>query len=416
MKRAVPSALSVMGLLLLATLVAACGHTPTGNSSGHGLRWESFYGASNTPSTFITGIVSGNLWYNNCTRKVEMYYPVYHPLKHDNDILWFWNGSQWRSIKTVLTFTPSQIDGQYFAWDSNDCRIIMLDSPFTDSLAAADLPGQVLSPTWMFNGKSWNIATPASPGIAMGIVMVYDPSTRTIVLNGKMYYPAKQSGTWPVPKGNARQVVQQINRMGLESIKRPYHPLSFSTTTNTWIFNGRTWIEEHLDNGPPVVNGFSAVYDEGHLAVYDPATRTVVLFGGGTNPMLVNAQSTRKPGAPLFVESKPVYDTWLWNGVTWTKADVKDNPQVDTTYSAMAYDPLLKGVVLYDTQSRTTWLWTGNDWERLRTTNTMSPKARVYPLMVFDVSTGQLILVGGDPQGSHPHRFHHTWVLAGIMH
>ncbi len=411
MRRMVSKTLLVIGTLGAVTVAGACGHPGVTNASSHGLRWEIIPRAFRQvpPVTLWPALV----WYNNCTREVQWYVSYgtpdhfTYPRQYDNDTLFFWNGSQWRPLKVTFSLHPAI---GVVTWDSNDCRLV--DIGFTTGVPAAQSrPGQVLNPTWIWDGSSWRIASVTSPALLYGEVMVYDPASRDILLFGQSSQPVREDGTWPVPEGNAYQIIHQIGQIYLEQIKLPHFTwrTTPSRTSSTWTFNGWTWVEQHLDNGPPVVNGFSAVYDEGPLAVYDPATRTVVLFGGGTNPMLVNAQSTRKPGAPLFVESKPVYDTWLWNGVTWTKADVKDNPQVDTTYSAMAYDPLLKGVVLYDTQSRATWLWNGNDWKRLRTTNTMSPESGYNPSMVFDASTGQMILTGGAAHRS-------TWVLAGSIH
>jgi hypothetical protein len=119
---------------------------------------------------------------------------------------------------------------------------------------------------------------------------------------------------------------------------------------------------------------------------YDPATRSVVLYGGlvlGTDPELTTLS-----------------DTWTWDGSAWSQAHPTTTPP-SLSAPVMAYDPATQRVVLTggDTTSGkgelvpndTTWTWDGSDW-------TAQPGATlpagVSPAaLATDDATGQLLLV-----------------------
>lgn len=395
----------IIVIFVVASIAVACGTPVHQSTPSHGLHWEL---VSRTPGKDISVTFPSYGWlsYNRCTRKVESYVSLYsgsifsYPSKDSYKTLWYWNGSRWLSLKVSVTLNPGS--GEY-AWDSNSCKAVALDeSSFPDYLNAKSHPGQVLNPTWMWDGSSWRLVDAISPAIStLGIMMVYDPATNNIVLNGQSYDP--NNGTWSVPKGSNYQVLQK--EMQLESVEHSYHPPSFSTTSSTWTFNGATWVDEHPVNSPPLIAH--------RLTTYDPATSTVVVFGGWTYPI-----SYLTPSKKLEL----VYNTWLWNGVSWTMAHPDTVPHIDTYFSAMAYDPLLHGVVLYDTRSHQIWLWSGNNWQKLRIVGSTYPPVRTQPSMVFDRATGQFILAGGVGYtykkgklaiSSNPLTTTGTWVLAG---
>lgn len=399
MKRTALRALLAMGLLLLTTIAAACGNTSTENSSGSGLHWERFSVASTTPNPYSLPSLGDSIWYNNCTRNVEWYKwlsglsSAHLPLKYVNDTFWSWNGLKWLPIKVASTFYP----GAFFpltTWDSSKCTAIVIESP-PFYLPAAFHPGQILNPTWEWDGKSWRMADVTSPGIYISAVMVYDPATRTVMLCTQDIYPTTGDGTWTVgtvSQGDPYQIVQEIRQLGLQERQSVVNPIAReSNASSTWTFNGTIWVQQHPANNPPAPMAA--------MAAYDPAIRSVVMY----------------EDALSYSKHKEVYETWLWNGVTWTSVHSKTMPRVDDYIGdVMVYDPLLHGIVLYNQASREIWLWKNTSWRRLGTTNTMSSVPRLAGAMVFDVSTGQLILAGGEPEGRPPH--YNTWVLTGSTH
>lgn len=405
MRRIPFNKLLLIGSFAVVTMMAACGHSVSQNTSGHGLGWDKV-SATSGPSPLVIHSLPDALWYNSCTHRVEWYAAEgpatrFNPPHkyHKNDTLWFWNGHQWLSSKTSPTYRPGGGAGDFvIAWNSNNCTAIETNTALYD-LSAQSRPGQVLNPTWSWNGKRWRVASVTSPvGEApFGVKMVYDSASRAFLLWGPEGVSSQKQ--WPVPTGNSDQVSNRINEMqsmqlylnesSADCLLHPRSPCSTTHrivgiahhTVNTWMFNGSAWTEEHHSETPPLLRF--------ELAVYDPATYNVIMFGGLTGTY------------------NQVHETWLWNGVTWTMTRPATIPQVNTEYSAMAYDPLLKGVVLYDTQSHTTWLWTGTNWEKLITTNKAFPQVLERPSMVFDPATEQLILTGGL---GNPNT---TWVLTG---
>ena len=115
---------------------------------------------------------------------------------------------------------------------------------------------------------------------------------------------------------------------------------------------------------------------------YDAATGLVVLFGGGP---------------------KPFADTWMWNGVDWTKARPLHSPPAREALG-MAYDAATGQVVVFggedghSTLLGDTWTWDGTDWTQQ--TPVHSPPPREGMGMAYDSVSHQIVLFGGlGPQG-----------------
>ena len=151
--------------------------------------------------------------------------------------------------------------------------------------------------------------------------------------------------------------------------------------SDTWEWNGvtRTWSELH-----PVSHPSGRAMNQ---LVYDPPTRTVVLFGG------VTANLT------------PLNDTWTWNGIDWVQHFPTANP-APRNGPALAYDAALGAVVLFGGAIGTccsdnlndTWTWNGVDWTETYPSSAL-PKARNAPNMDYDPLRKVILLFGGDTLG-----------------
>src|ERR1700733_10225066 len=90
----------------------------------------------------------------------------------------------------------------------------------------------------------------------------------------------------------------------------------------------------HLDQAfppasPPVSGGWSMAYD--------PATATVLLFGG--------ISGDRAPASAMLPVTA-LGDTWSWDGTPWTKLSPATSPTA--RYGAsMAYDPATEAMLLF---------------------------------------------------------------------
>jgi hypothetical protein len=82
---------------------------------------------------------------------------------------------------------------------------------------------------------------------------------------------------------------------------------------------------------------------------YDPATRTVIMYGGYSDT------------------AGRLTDTWSWNGTTWTQLHPPAAPGVVSPAWQSAYDPAARQFIAYGgfPGNEQTWAWTGHNWTRL---------------------------------------------------
>lgn len=166
---------------------------------------------------------------------------------------------------------------------------------------------------------------------------------------------------------------------------------------DTWTWDGSAWTQLHPAHHP-ISRSNAAI-------AYDPATRQVVLFGGGRND---NAG-----GTPILG------DTWTWNGSDWTQQHPANSPSARVDAS-LTYDAASGQLVLFGgthtigfnpPRLNDTWVWTGSNWRQQhpRTAPALSATFQGrqvmfdYPDMVYDPTTGKLLLtlIGiGDNNGT----------------
>ncbi|MGI8549987.1 MAG: protease pro-enzyme activation domain-containing protein, partial [Dehalococcoidia bacterium] len=154
---------------------------------------------------------------------------------------------------------------------------------------------------------------------------------------------------------------------------------------NSWIWDGTAW-----DRKPPPAG--SNQYDRnGGAIAYDEARQKLTLFGG-TNGVFQD-------------------DTNVWDGSGWIDAQNTSRPS-KRAEASMAYFPKTSSIVLFGgycigtatacgrsglsfcNQCFDTWSWDGSTWTLL-TPTTISPPARSGAGIVYNASTGVLLLFGG---------------------
>jgi mannan endo-1,4-beta-mannosidase len=202
-------------------------------------------------------------------------------------------------------------------------------------------PGQAASATW----SSWTNVAASGPLAAYQGAMAYDSASGTSVL--------------------------------------------FTTSGQTWTWNGTTWTQQTPPTSPPARWSASMAYDAGH--------HQVVLFGGCTGP-----------GCTTYLN-----DTWTWDGSTWTEQHPTLSPPARDG-ATMAYYAGCQGcssVVLYGgygglgaVEYTDTWSWNGSDWNELVanyvTLAGAGPGPRVNAQMAYDQANGTLVLFGGAADNS----------------
>jgi hypothetical protein len=120
---------------------------------------------------------------------------------------------------------------------------------------------------------------------------------------------------------------------------------------------------------------------QGAGLAYDPASKSLLLFGGDNS-------------------NNPQQDTWTWNGRTWTRLNLRTSPP-SRTNAAMAYDPDLGGIVLFGGDAHITssylsdtWLFRKGTWSPVSTP--AHPSGRYQPGFTYDATRHQLLLFGGE--------------------
>ncbi len=154
---------------------------------------------------------------------------------------------------------------------------------------------------------------------------------------------------------------------------------------DTWSWGGSGWARLDPAVSPPPRTGA--------LMAYDPATRRLVLTGG---------RAMSGGGAAGSVD----VDTWTWDGLAWSPEPSGSLPASASSGMgvALATDGATEQLVLVTgleqagCQAEETWLWSGTSWSQLHPT--ISPIGAEGGLLADDPVTGHLDLfssAGGCP-------------------
>ena len=91
--------------------------------------------------------------------------------------------------------------------------------------------------------------------------------------------------------------------------------------SDTWIWDGSSWIEQHPTHHP------SGRTNAG--MAYHAANQQIMLFGG-----------QRSEGA--------INDTWIWDGQDWALLQTMASPPIESAfYPNLDYDPIRQTIMLY---------------------------------------------------------------------
>jgi hypothetical protein len=257
---------------------------------------------------------------------------------------WVWTGSQWspQALLPSPNLAPTFGTSVNVAYDTATSQLVLFDDG-----------------TYVWTGTVWNEMTTDYPQSNLGYYstapMAYDAASGQLIL----------------VTGDP------------DSEDTPVIP------TATWNWNGSAWVElDPATSPPPRFSGAIA---------YDPATSTVVLFGGF--------------GATSYLD-----DTWTWDGTDWSLATTSTSPPARSG-ALMAYDEATSQFLLYGGEGATggggnqalqdTWTFDGTNWTDESPATT--PDTGIS--LSDDLATNQLVLLayGVDNQGSYSE----TWTWDG---
>ena len=150
-----------------------------------------------------------------------------------------------------------------------------------------DVNGTILDDTWEYDGTHWVQRSPAIwPPARAGHAMAYDAAQSKVVLFGGYYYSGNEiqrSDTWewdgtswveriPINHPAARKD-HSMTYDSIRGVTVLFGGLAGATyKADTWEWNGTNWMERSLGSVPTSRGNFSMTFDDGR--------GLVVLFGG----------------------------------------------------------------------------------------------------------------------------------------
>lgn len=151
----------------------------------------------------------------------------------------------------------------------------------------------------------------------------------------------------------------------------------------TWLWTGGAWQQVFPANHPPQRSAQGMAYDS--------LRQRVILFGGR------HAKTTATGDISFY------NDTWMWNGTDWSEIHTPNAPDA-RQFAPLAYDSARDRVILYggthraangkDTEAEyDTWEFDGTTWTKIADSE---PKVN-FPQLAYDALRKQTILVGVDP-------------------
>ena len=226
---------------------------------------------------------------------------------------------------------------------------------------------QVRDSTWTFKGGAWLQLHPAHvPPPRDAAVLVFDAARKVVLMYGGRDVPAAATAGKGGEVGNITFAADTWTWDGSDWTQQhpAHHPVLFvpnatydharnevvlfgfgPTGMETWTYDGADWIQHPAVHGkpdPPRIQGWLA---------FDPASKTVVTFGGFNSG-----------GADLTA-------VWEWNGQTWTRTAAAA-PAVNRLGSIVAPDLDRPSMLLYDSDGTgagaSTWRWDGFTFQRLQ--------------------------------------------------
>jgi cysteine-rich repeat protein len=209
-----------------------------------------------------------------------------------------------------------------------------------------------------------------TPPARTNAAVAYDAARERVVLFGGQVGGARtnDTGEWDGTSWRARQPIampqgRTAHAMAYDAARQRVVLFGGSggggALDDTWEWDGVNWTKLAPAQKPPARGGA--------VMAYDAVRERVVLHGG-----LIGGDTT----------------TWEWDGTTW--AATADGPL--TVAGAMAYDPLLRVMVLWTGQSGQTWTYNGTTWQQ-RSPST-PPAGQSGLAMAFDAARGHIVMTG----------------------
>ncbi len=262
-----------------------------------------------------------------------------------------------------------------------------------------------LCPEGVALNASWSEVPGAGPPARYRAAIAYDPVDASVILFGGCGRVCALADTWSYAAGVWRNLTGTTSATppGGAGASMAYYPgvgaggylVMFGGfgpngyLNDTWGFVDGMWLSiDGSGVAPPARAGASLTYD--------PATQSLILFGGSSNVA----------GRSLL------NDTWSFADNAWTELSASSGPP-SRAEAAMAYDPSLGSVVLFGGAissgiAKDTWQFADGNWTR--TSVPTAPSSRSGATLVYDTALDALVLWGGLGRVGYEAD---TWVFTG---
>jgi hypothetical protein len=320
--------------------------------------------------------------------------------------LWQWDG-------TALTWTqlhpggtnPPLAQATILAYDSGRSRLLLLpdETPIRDG--PIDL--------WEYNGTTWTNRRPSWPTDRFRAQMVFDTVRNiSVMVGGANSYGSGSSEVWewdgaawhqrhpskpPSLRLGASMAFdggrgKTLLFGGTESSVTCTVgcPTTTSLKSDTWTWDGTTWIKLQPSVAPSPRTGAQMTFD--------PVRNVVLLFGGQTGLSPVTASS----------------ETWQWDGTSWTLLHPSTVPPARSG-NILTFDQATGMALLFGGRDAAgnmlgdTYEWNGTNW--LLRHPALSPSPRADSTSAYDAATHRVFMFGGQDTPNHP--FSEGWAWDG---
>jgi hypothetical protein len=289
---------------------------------------------------------------------------------------------------------PSARSGHAMVYDSTRDQVILFGG-------SEGIPG--LNDTWAYDrvAGTWKGLEPsgALPPARAAHTLVYDPKRDRAILFGGgdlsggfddiwAYDPASNtwselapSGSGPSPRSASLVYDSTSDQMILfgGGIKGAGIEGAFSFHDDTWAYDpaANAWTELQPSGAVPTAR-------MGHVLIYDPVNRRVILFGGWDGETVLNDTWAYDPAANTWTELHPVGEVPAARSAHCMVYDSRDGKGI--LFGGMSLAGFFGDTWAYDPASD---IWT------LLDTEGALPIPRATFSMVYDQAAGEAILFGG---------------------
>jgi hypothetical protein len=306
-----------------------------------------------------------------------------------------WDGTRWEPAATELS---THVTGAAMAFDKATSEVVLVGG--VDLVREPRREGMYYQQrdhhrTLLWDGSTWREVADAPgrlTGPALGIALARDDDH--VVAFGGLTRHAGPTGA-------------QVDTSNFD----PATPLgqtldaAFGFTGETWTWNGSSWQQQIVVNGPSR-RAYAAM-------AYDPDRHETVMFGG------INCEYDDEAVAAAYAYFEVARtcrrkgDTWVWSGGAWTQRS-PDRAPSPRAGASMAWDARRHRLVLYggDTGDGRdahpqVWSWDGATWTR--EPDFVAPPERSTGAALAQDPHGRLLLFGG--HSSTGYFAEDTWLL-----